>query len=134
MQWFKHGRVKNAVNVSKTIFHPLIHHAHLQNVCSIPVMYYKVILMILVEVDDFTKYALLAIIQYVQWSKIGCVKNAIDLSKYIFSQSNLFMHIINMYVIHLQTTKGYTEVSVRSCSTKFAILALYCRHHAVRIT
>ena len=90
--------------------------------------------MILVEVDDFTKYALLAIIQYVQWSKIGCVKNAIDLSKYIFSQSNLFMHIINMYVIHLQTTKGYTEVSVRSCCTKFAILALYCRHHTVRIT
>ena len=36
-------------------------------------MYYKVIPKILVEVD-FTKYALLAIIQYVQWLKIGCVK------------------------------------------------------------
>ena len=43
-------------------------------------MYHKVILNILVEVD-FTKYALLAIIQYVQWSKIGCVKNDLNLSK-----------------------------------------------------
>ena len=30
---------------------------------------------------DFTKYALSPIIQYVQWSKIGHVKNAVNLSK-----------------------------------------------------
>ena len=28
---------------------------------------------------DFTKYALLPLIQYVQWSKIGYVKNAVNL-------------------------------------------------------
>ena len=33
---------------------------------------------------DFTKYALLTIIQYVQWSSIGEVKNPVYLSKIIF--------------------------------------------------
>ena len=35
----------------------------------------------------FTKYALLPISQYVQWSKIGYVKNAVNLSKIVFSSN-----------------------------------------------
>ena len=33
---------------------------------------------------DFTKYAQLTISQYVQWLKIGSVKNAVNLAKNIF--------------------------------------------------
>ena len=52
--------------------------------------------------DDFTKYALSEspISQYVQWSKIGQVKNAVNLSKIIFSANNFFMHIYNMSVTY----------------------------------
>ena len=52
---------------------------------------------------DFTKYALnvLPISQYVQWSKIGYVKNAVNLSKIFFSANNFFMHIYNMSVTSL---------------------------------
>ena len=45
-------------------------HAHLQYVCNIPAKYQMNILKALGGVD-FTKYAVLPISQYVQWSKIG---------------------------------------------------------------
>ena len=54
---------------------------------------------------DFTKYALLPISRYVQWSKIGEVKNAVNLSKIFFSANKFFMHIYNMSVIYLQSIK-----------------------------
>ena len=55
---------------------------------------------------DFTKYALLAITQYVQWSKIGRVKNAVNLSRILFTSFNFFMHILNMFVTYLQSNEG----------------------------
>ena len=75
-------------------------HAHLQYVCNISAKYQKNILKARGEFD-FTKYALLPISQYVQWSKIGYVKNAINLSKIFFSANNFFMHIYNMSVTYL---------------------------------
>ena len=45
-------------------------HAHLQYVCNIPAKYQMNIPKALGGVD-FTKYPLLPISQYVQWSKIG---------------------------------------------------------------
>ena len=45
-------------------------HAHVQYVCNIPAKYEMNILKALGGVD-FTKYALLPISQYAQWSKIG---------------------------------------------------------------
>ena len=51
----------------------------------------------------FTKYALLPISQYVQWSKIGQVKNDVNLSKILFSTKNFFMHICNMSETYLQS-------------------------------
>ena len=54
---------------------------------------------------DFTKYALLPISQYVQWTEIGQVKNAVNLSKIIFSANNFFIHIFNMSVTYLQSIK-----------------------------
>ena len=62
-------------------------HAHLQYVCNIPAKYQMNILKAL-GIVDFTKYALLPISQYVQWSKIGYVKNAVNLSKIFFLQIN----------------------------------------------
>ena len=50
---------------------------------------------------DFTKYALLPISQYVQWSKIGYVKNAVTLSKIFFSANKFFMHIDLQYVCNI---------------------------------
>ena len=55
-------------------------HAHLQNVCIIPAKYQLNILKALGGVD-FTKYAPLPISQYVHWTKIGYVQNAVNLSK-----------------------------------------------------
>ena len=55
-------------------------HAHLQYVCIIPAKYQTNILKALGGVD-FTKYAQLLISQYVQWTKIGSVQNAVNLSK-----------------------------------------------------
>ena len=49
---------------------------------------------------DFTKYTLLPIIQYVQWSEIGKVKNAVNLSKIIFWALDSFMQIYNMSVTY----------------------------------
>ena len=54
---------------------------------------------------DYTKYALLTPIQYVQWLKIGLVKIAINLSKNIFSSLNFLMHIFNISVTYLQSIK-----------------------------
>ena len=54
---------------------------------------------------DFTKYALSHISQYVQWSKIGYVKNAVNMSKIFFSANNFFMHIYNLSVLYLQSIK-----------------------------
>ena len=54
---------------------------------------------------DFTKYALSPISQYVQWSKIDEVKNAVNLSKIYFSANKFFMHIYNMSVTYLQNIK-----------------------------
>ena len=53
-------------------------HENLQYVCNIQAKYWMDTLKSLDGVD-FTKYALLSIIQYVQWSKIGWVKNAENL-------------------------------------------------------
>ena len=75
-------------------------HAHLQYVCNIPAKYQKNILKALGGVD-FTMYALLPISQYVQWSKIDLVKNAVNLSKLIFSGKKIFMNIYNMSVSYL---------------------------------
>ena len=58
-------------------------HAHLQYVCNISAKYLKDTLKALGGVD-FTKYKLLPISQYVQWSKIGYVQNAVNLSKKFF--------------------------------------------------
>ena len=54
---------------------------------------------------DFTKYALSPISQYVQWSKIGYVKNAVNLSKNFFPANKFFMHIYNMSVTYLQSIR-----------------------------
>ena len=85
-------------------------HAHLQYVCNIPPNYQMNILKALGEVD-FTKYALSPISQYVQWSKIGQVKNAVNLSKIISSALKSFMHIFNMFVTYLKVLKGFIENS-----------------------
>ena len=53
----------------------------------------------------FTKYALLPISQYVHWTKIGEVKNAVNLSKIYFSANKFSMHIYNMSVTYLQNIK-----------------------------
>ena len=67
----KLAKLKNAVNLSKNIFWGIkLLHAHLQYVCNIHAQYQMNILKALGGVD-FTKYALLPICQYVQWSKIG---------------------------------------------------------------
>ena len=71
--------------------------ADLQYVCNIPAKYQMNILKALGGVD-FTKYALLPISQYVQWTKIGYVKNAVNFSKILFSANKFFMHIYNMSV------------------------------------
>ena len=63
---------------------------------------------------DFTKYAQLPISQYVQWSKVGLVKNAVNLSKIFFSANKFFMHIYNMSVTYCSLLKGYIESSRRS--------------------
>ena len=95
--------------MSKIFFGINLLHAHLQYVCNIPVKYQMNILKALE--DDFTKYALLPISQYVQWSEIGHAQNTVNLSKNIFLANKLFMHIYNMYVTYLQSIKGYTESS-----------------------
>ena len=71
-------------------------HAHLQYVCNIPAKYQMNILKALGGVD-FTKCALLPISQYVQWSEIGQVKNAVNLSKELISQSVHYYPLVNMY-------------------------------------
>ena len=58
----------NAVNLSKICFGIKLRHTHLQYVCNIPEKYQMNILKALGGVC-FTKYALLPISQYVQWSK-----------------------------------------------------------------
>ena len=65
------SKVQNNVNLSKIFFFGIkLLHAYLQYVCNIHVKYQMNILKALGGVD-FTKYALLPISQYVQWSKIG---------------------------------------------------------------
>ena len=54
---------------------------------------------------DFTKYLLSPISQYVQWSKIVGVKNAVNLSKIFFSANCFFMHIYNMSVTYLRSIR-----------------------------
>ena len=67
---------------------------------------------------DYTKNELLAIILYVKWSKAGSVKNAVNLSKVIFSSLNFFIHIFNT----CEVLKGYTEDSRRSWLVKVCLL------------
>ena len=69
MNWTKIGLVQNAV-LSKIMFGIKLLHAHLQYGCNIPAEYQMNILKALGGVD-FTKYTLIPISQYVQWSKIG---------------------------------------------------------------
>ena len=54
---------------------------------------------------DFTKYALFPISQYVQWTNMAKLKNAVNLSKIVFTANNFFMHIFNMFVTYLQSIK-----------------------------
>ena len=54
---------------------------------------------------DFTKYALLPISQYVHWTKIGSVQNAVNLSKNNYLALNSFMHIYNMFITYLPSIK-----------------------------
>ena len=62
--------------------------------------------------------ALYAIIHYVHLSKIDQVKNAVNLSKIIFSAFNFFMPIFNMYAKHqTDTLNGLGEVDF----TKYAL-------------
>ena len=63
--------------------------AHLQYVYNILAKNYMDTLKALGGVD-YAKYALLAITQYVQWAKIGKVKNAIIFQKLIFLSLNFF--------------------------------------------
>ena len=49
---------------------------------------------------DFTKYAILPISQYVQWSKFGQVQNAVNLSKYFFF-CKLILHAYLQYVCNI---------------------------------
>ena len=53
----------------------------------------------------FTEYALLSFIQYMHWSKIDLLQNAVNLSTIIFLALNFFMYIFNMSVIYLPSTK-----------------------------
>ena len=64
------SKVQNAVNLSKIFFGIKLLHAYLQYVCNIHAKYQMNILKALGGVT-FTKYALLPISQYVQWSKTG---------------------------------------------------------------
>ena len=50
-------------------------------------------------------YALATFIYYVQSSENGSVKNPVSWSKNIFSASNFFMHIFNIYVTYLQSVE-----------------------------
>ena len=77
----------------------MLRHVHFQYVCNIHVKYYKITLKVVRGVE-FTKYALLTIIHYVQWWIFGYVKNAVGLSK----NSSLKLHIIilNMSVTYMQ--------------------------------
>ena len=54
---------------------------------------------------DFTKYALLPIINMYSGQKLAKVKNAENLSKIIFSFLKIFMHICNMSLTYLQRIK-----------------------------
>ena len=54
---------------------------------------------------DFTKYAILPIVNKVSGQKLVKVKNAVNLSKVFFSANDFFMHICNMSVTYLQNIK-----------------------------
>ena len=70
VHWTEIGYVQNVVNLSKIFFFCIkLLHAHLPCVCNIPAKYQMNILKALGEVD-FTKYTLLLIGQYEQWTKI----------------------------------------------------------------
>ena len=104
-KWSKIGEVKKMLKICQKYFLGIkLLHAHLQYVCNIHAKYQMNILKALGGVD-FTKNALLPICQYVQWSKIGLVKNAVNLSKIFFSANKFFMHIYNMSVSYLQSIK-----------------------------
>ena len=66
----KLAKLKMLLICKKNCFGIKLLYAHLQYVCIIPAKYQMNILKALGEVD-FTKYALLPISQYVQWTKIG---------------------------------------------------------------
>ena len=77
---------------------------HLQYAYIIPAKYQMNILKALGGVD-FTKYTLLPFSQYVHWTIIGSVQNAVNLSKIFSLALNSFMHIYNMSVIYLPNIK-----------------------------
>ena len=77
---------------------------HLQYAYIIPAKYQMNILKALGGVD-FTKYTLLPFSQYVHWTIIGSVQNAVNLSKIFFLALNSFMHIHNMSVTYLSNIK-----------------------------
>ena len=100
MYWTKIGYVQNAVDLKTNGIKPL--HAHLQYICIIPAKYQMNILNALGGVD-FTKYALLPIGQYVHWTKIGPVQNAVNLSKNGIKL--LHAHLHNMSVTYPPSIK-----------------------------
>ena len=92
VHWTKTSYFQNVVNLSKNIFGIKLLHAHLQYVCNIPAKYQMNILKALGGVD-FTMYALLPTSQYVLWSKIGYVQNAVNLSKIFFGIKLLYAYL-----------------------------------------
>ena len=64
------AKFKSCKFVKNIFFCMKLIHAHLQYVCNIPVKYQMNILKALGGVD-FTKYALLPVSIYAQWSKNG---------------------------------------------------------------
>ena len=82
MHWTKIG-FQNAVNLSKIFVLALNSFMHLQYAYIIPAKYQMNILKALGGVD-FTKYTLLPFSQYVHWTIIGSVQNALNLSKIFF--------------------------------------------------
>ena len=71
---------------------------------------------------DFIKYALPAVLYISDGWKMSKLKNAVNLSKIIFSQIKFFMHIFNMSVTCLQSIeKNYWKPQEELDFTKYVL-------------
>ena len=106
---------------------------HLQYAYIIPAKYQMNILKALGGVD-FTKYTLLPFSQYVHWTIIGSVQNAVNLSKNIFFGIKL-LHAHLQYVCNIPAKyqmnilKALGEVDF----TKYALLPISQYVHWMKI-